>query len=317
MTQPSSVAAPPVLAAGAVVWRMVDGKARVLVVHRPVHKDVSLPKGKVDPGESLPQTAVREILEETGLSVTLGAPLGTAEYTMTTNGRDKVVHYWSVEVHDHQIEVAKFIPNAEISQLEWLPIKAAIQKLSYAHDREIVDRLRTRIKAGTARTFGIIVLRHAKAVPPTAWDGPDATRPLLHRGADDARAIVPGLIAFAPERIISSTATRCLSTVEPLAEATGIPVKREVSISQDAYEHGDPDIQAIVDRRLRRRQTVVLCSHGPVIPELIDAIGAATDAPHDGALRHAASLGTADYVVLHVSRKKRRLVAFETHPPPA
>ena len=69
----------PVLAAGAVCWRIVDGKPKVLVVYRGDRADVSLPKGKVDPGETLPETAVREIREETGLEIVLGAPLGTVE----------------------------------------------------------------------------------------------------------------------------------------------------------------------------------------------------------------------------------------------
>ena len=85
---------PPVLAAGAVCWRLIAGTVRILVVHRGDRADVSLPKGKVDPGETLPETAVREIMEETGLGVTLGAPLGTVEYVLP-GGRDKIVHYWS------------------------------------------------------------------------------------------------------------------------------------------------------------------------------------------------------------------------------
>ena len=87
----------PVVAAGAVVWRERDGEPLVLLIHRDHHQDVSLPKGKVDPGESVPTTAVREINEETGYRVHLGAPLGTAEYVLPS-GRDKVVHYWSARV---------------------------------------------------------------------------------------------------------------------------------------------------------------------------------------------------------------------------
>lgn len=323
MNAAPTVTAPPVVAAGAVVWRMVSGEPRILVVHRPVHKDVSLPKGKVDPGESLPETAVREIQEETGLSVTLGAPLGTAEYTMMTNGRDKVVHYWSAEVHDHQLELAKFTPNAEISQLEWLPIKEARERLSYSHDREIVKLLRSRIKAGTARTFAVIVLRHAKAVPAGTWDGPDSSRPLLHRGTEQAAAIVGGLAAFAPQRIISSNATRCLATVAPLAEALDLPIKQETRISQEAYEHGFADPAAVVAKRVHRQETVVLCSHGPVIPEIVASVADGTESPRDAdvsalkaQLRSAASLGTGDYAVLHIALKKNRLVAVETQQPP-
>ena len=59
-----------VVAGGAVCWKIVDGEVRILLVHRTQHKDVSLPKGKVDPGETVPHTAQREILEETGLHIT-------------------------------------------------------------------------------------------------------------------------------------------------------------------------------------------------------------------------------------------------------
>jgi 8-oxo-dGTP diphosphatase len=68
-----------VYAAGAILWRMDGEKPRVLVIHRDRHGDYSFPKGKVDPGETLPETAVREIEEETGYRVTLDAPLGSIE----------------------------------------------------------------------------------------------------------------------------------------------------------------------------------------------------------------------------------------------
>src|SRR5690349_12739047 len=107
------MAAAPVLAAGALCWRIVDGKLRVLVIYRGDRADVSLPKGKVDSGETLPQTAVREIAEETGLYIALGAPLGTVEYTLP-NGREKVVYYWGAEVTDEAVAASTFAPNAEV-----------------------------------------------------------------------------------------------------------------------------------------------------------------------------------------------------------
>ena len=91
----------PVLAAGAVCWRVSDaGRLEFLAVHRPVHRDVSLPKGKVDPGETLPETAVREIAEETGLLIRLGTPLGVVEYELG-GGKPKHVYYWAAEVDPH------------------------------------------------------------------------------------------------------------------------------------------------------------------------------------------------------------------------
>jgi len=307
---------PPVLAAGAVCWRIVDGVAKVLLVHRPGHSDVSLPKGKVDPGETLPQTAVREILEETGLSIVLGPPLGTLEYRLPA-GREKIVYYWAAEVDDHALELAKFLPNSEISALEWVPLAKARKKLTYEHDTDVLDRFEALLKKNRARTFAVIAVRHGKAVPPGTWDGPDSTRPLMHRGSDQAAGIAKGIAAFAPEKILSSTAVRCLSTVGPLSELTGIPIKSTSAISQDAYEAGESGVHDVVARRLKKRRTAVLCSHGPVLPHIIEELAVLTNTPVDGALRRAASLDTGDFTVVHISRDKpeKGIVAVETHSP--
>lgn len=306
----------PVLAAGAVCWRVVGGVAKILVVHRDSRADVSLPKGKVDPGELLPQTAVREIAEETGLAVSLGVPLGTVEYTLP-GGRDKVVHYWAAEVDDHALELAKFTPNSEIASLEWMPLDKARKKLSYPHDLSVLDRFAELLKTGRARTFAVIAVRHGKAVPPETWDGPDSTRPLMQRGADQAQAIAASIAAFGPERITSSTAVRCRSTVEPLSKLTGLEVKENAGISQDAFEMGQDTVPDIVRKRLKKKCTAVLCSHGPVLPQIVGELASQTRTDIDSHLRRAAMLGTGDFTVMHVSRDhpKRGLVAVETHSP--
>ena len=306
----------PVLAAGAVCWRMVDGKARILLVHRAGHADVSLPKGKLDPGETLPQTAVREIAEETGLKVSLGAPLGTVEYTLPS-GRDKVVYYWSAEVSAHALEIATFTPNSEISALEWVSLAKARTKLSYSHDVDVLNRFAERLDEGRARTFAIIAVRHGKAVPPSSWDGPDATRPLLQRGADQALSIASAIAAYAPSKIVSSSATRCVSTVTPLSGFLGLGIKVTPDISQDAYESGEASIETVVTKRLHKKRSAVLCSHGPVLPDIIEEVARQTHSHLDSALRQSTMLSTGEYTVLHISVDKplSGIVAIETHGP--
>lgn len=303
-------------AAGAVVWKMVDGKARILLVHRTQHKDVSLPKGKVDPGETLPHTAVREIAEETGFAVSLGAPLGTVEYRLP-NGRDKVVHYWSAEVDAGQAERHSYEANGEILALEWVPIAKAVKHLSYEHDADIVERFAAQLEAGLARTFAIVVLRHGKAMPHEQWDGPDHTRPLLHRGLEQSRSVAGGIAAFGPATLVTSTAARCVSTIAPTAELTGLEVKHSRIISQDAYASDAIRVRRQVAKRMARRTSVVLCSHGPVIPQIIGAVAELSGATVTPELRRSAALSTGEYAVLHVSRdsEQPRLVAIETHAP--
>lgn len=304
----------PVLAAGAVCWRLDAGTVKVLVVFRAARADVSLPKGKVDPGETLPQTAVREIREETGLSVVLGAPLGTVEYVLP-GGRDKVVHYWSAEVDDHALELARFTPGDEIAAVEWLPLENVRKSLTYEHDLAVIERFAELHGNGRARTFAIIAVRHGKAVPPETWDGPDSTRPLIHRGTDSAAGIAAGIAAFAPEKILSSTAVRCLATVEPLAQLIGVPIRATVDISQDAFERGGGRVAEVVAKRLRKQVSTVLCSHGPVLPVIIEQLAALTRSALDEHLRRAGALGTGDFTVVHVSREhpESGIVAVETH----
>ena len=91
---------------------------------------------------------------------------------------------------------------------------------------------------GRARTFAIIALRHGKAVPPSSWGGPDSTRPLLQRGVDQALSIAPGITAYRPAKLISSTAERCLRTLAPTERVTGLEMREKAQISQDAYESG-------------------------------------------------------------------------------
>ncbi|MHB1172029.1 MAG: NUDIX hydrolase [Lacisediminihabitans sp.] len=305
-----------VLAAGAICWRILDGETLVLLVHRAERADVSLPKGKVDPGETPPQTAVRETAEETGLAIALGVPLGTTQYPLP-GGREKIVHYWAAEVSDDAMTTSVFAPNDEIAALEWLPISVAKAALSYERDRDVLDRFAERVAAGRRRTFAIIALRHAKAVPPGSWDGPDATRPLLHRGLEEARSVAPSIAAWNPTKLMSSTAVRCVSTIEPLAAITGLPVKLSSAISQDAYEDGTSRVKKIVAKRLAKKQSAVLCSHGPMLPEIIDAVAGATNTALDASLRRAAMLSTAHFTVLHVSAEhpEAGIVAIETHGP--
>lgn len=308
----------PVLAAGAVCWKITaKGKLRILVVHRTQHKDVSLPKGKVDPGETLPETAVREIAEETGLIVGLGPPLGVVEYDLP-NGKPKVVYYWAAETDALAIANSTFVSNDEIEQLTWLSVKKARARLSYPHDVDIVDRFAELAAQGRARTFAIVALRHGKATPSSDWPGPDATRPLLPRGEMQALSVALGIAAFRPVKLISSTAVRCTTTVAETARVTGLVVAQNGKISQDAYTSSGAAVTALVEKHLAKGETVVFCSHGPVLPQIIAAAVRATGTPDSARLQRASALSTGEYAVLHipVEHPETGIVAVEIHGPP-
>jgi 8-oxo-dGTP diphosphatase len=119
-------------AGGAVVH---DGL--IAVVHRPKYDDWSLPKGKLDPGETWEQAALREVEEETGLRCTLAEPLEPTCYT-DSKGRPKEVRYWRMEV----VEDTGFEVSGEVDELRWIPLDEAQALLSHAHDRALVRAVR-------------------------------------------------------------------------------------------------------------------------------------------------------------------------------
>ena len=307
-----------VYAAGAVCWRVIDGKVHVLVIHRTVYGDVTIPKGKVEPGESLPRTAVREIAEETGLEVALGVPLGISRYPLPSK-REKIVHYWAAEVSERAMQRSTFKPNAEVAALEWVTIKRARGYLSYPPDVEILENFAKLVEQGVTSTFALILLRHGKAVGRSGWKGPDAARPLADRGVAQAAALVDTLTAWAPKRIVSSPAVRCVTTVTPLAAATGIPIKRADGISQDAWESGTAEVRRVIGKRVRAGKSAVMCGHGPVLPEMVREIALATATPLGSYVTDAAELEAGAFSVVHLSATNSGsgIIAIETHAPRA
>lgn len=121
-------------AAGGVVLRDGDPPL-VAVVHRPRYDDWSLPKGKLDEGESFEQAALREVEEETGISCRLGRELEPSSYR-DHRGREKLVRWYLMEMLGGEFE-----PNDEVDELRWLAPAEAAAVLSYEHDRRLLAGL--------------------------------------------------------------------------------------------------------------------------------------------------------------------------------
>ncbi len=296
--EPRPVAA--VRAAGAVLWRPASTRegVEVAVVHRPKYDDWSLAKGKAESGEHVLQTAVREVAEETGQHVSLGRPAGTTRYQV--DGRPKVVHYWFAQGH-HQ----PFVPTSEVDELVWVPPSAARGLLTQPRDAQLV---RSAV-AATVDTQPLVVLRHAKARKRDGWHGRDADRPLEARGRAQSDALVEVLLTLGPMTVVSSDSERALSTVEPLAHRLGVHVEVEPQLSEEAWAQSPETSLARVVELRKRRTPLLLCSHRPLLPALLERLceGSGVTAP-------PRPLETAAFVVLQCAQG--RVVTAERHERP-
>jgi 8-oxo-dGTP pyrophosphatase MutT (NUDIX family) len=126
-----------VQAAGGLVLRRSETGPLVLVVHRPRYDDWSLPKGKLDPGETLEQCARREVFEETGFVVSTQQFLGIVEY-IDRKQRPKEVHYWQMALVAEGDASEPFEPNDEVDEIAWLSPQSTSQQLTYPRDIDVL-----------------------------------------------------------------------------------------------------------------------------------------------------------------------------------
>ncbi len=250
-----------VLAAGAVMWRPTVAGVEVALVHRPSYDDWSFPKGKLEPGESMPFAAVREVAEETGGRIRLGALLGDIRYEVS--GSRKLVRYWSAQLRD-----GEFVANKETDELRWLDPAAAAKLLTYRHDIELVGLFAT---LGPA-TSTVLLVRHAKAGSRNQWDGDDDLRPLSGTGREQAAHVSRLLELFGPDRLLSAPPVRCRDTIASLADALGLPIGEEVLLGEQGYWK-DPAAGLARLRELAAEPGVtVISSQGGVVPDVMSTL---------------------------------------------
>lgn len=257
----------PVHAAGAVLWRPAERGGdgiEVALVHRPKYDDWSLPKGKVEAGEHAAAAAVREVGEETGFACVLGRELGVQSYAV--GERLKLVRYWAAEARG-----GRFTANREVDRIVWLPPGDAATLMSYGRDARLLESLGSLPHA----TAPVIVLRHCGAVARTSHRDGDADRPLTVTGRMQADMVGGVLAAYGPTAVLSSPSLRCLETVDPYCRREAVAVEVVPALSEEGHAER-PDAAAELLRVLVAESApVIVCTHRPVLPSLLGAVGQA------------------------------------------
>lgn len=215
-------------AAGGVVYRDGDPETgpEFLVVHRERYHDWSLPKGKLDRGETFEQAAVREIREETGLKSDRGEYLGAITYS-TPPGRLKIVKYWLMKRTKGQ-----FTPNKEVDKVEWVGVHGAQALLTYNRDAALVARAHAQLTNPTATR--VYLVRHGNAGIRSKWKGPDKHRPLTELGRQQSLGVAEMLARHPITEVWSSPAIRCVESVAPVADNTDLEVQTSKALKEFA-----------------------------------------------------------------------------------
>ena len=121
-------------AAGGVVIRYTaSGRVEVACIYREARGDWTFPKGKLDPGETFEEGALREVLEETGMHCSVRRFIGTTNY-VHRKGKPKIVAYYLMTVDE-----GSFSPNEEVDELVWLPLEQVRGHLTWDRDQELFD----------------------------------------------------------------------------------------------------------------------------------------------------------------------------------
>ena len=254
-----------VRAAGGVVWRRdPGGSAEVLLVHRPAYDDWTFPKGKLEPGESEPEAALREVEEETGLRCLLGRELALTSYA-DARGRPKTVRYWAMAT-----PVRDAAPAHEVDEARWTALEEAEAMLSYERDHRVLGVL-AGVTEPVPGTVPVYVVRHAKAGNRARWDGLDHVRPLTAAGRRQAGALADSLADRDLAAAISSPYARCMETLEPLAAARGLFLQPCDALAEGA---GSDEVLDLALMAAANGPTV-LSTHGDIQQALVEELAGA------------------------------------------
>jgi len=228
----------------------------VLLVHRPRYDDWTFPKGKNDLSENAEAAALREVLEETGYRCRIMETLPETRYLLAT-GEEKRVAWFAMRLIS-----GEFVANDEVDQIAWQAPEQAIRQLTYQRDQDLLEA----VDLGRLLTTGTLYLvRHAAAGSRFNWQGDDAERPLSGKGLRQADQIAAYLSRRGVDRITTSPYLRCRQTIEPLAGLLGLPVEVVPELAEaGAYAAAFRFAGTLVGSE------AVICSHGDVIPALLD-----------------------------------------------
>jgi len=256
-------------AAGIVAFRSTPGGREVVMVYRPLLGDWVLPKGHVDAGELLPETACREFHEETGHKAVVVRPIAQVDYPV--EGTIKRVSWFLGRLFEDEPDDVQ--NPAEVSLVMWARLDNALHTLTYGNEREVL------LWASQMEpTYPMVIVRHGKALSRKSWKKADDLRPLAARGHREAKRLPHLLGAYGVADLASSPSDRCMQTLDPYSEVTGLDVMILPVLSEEGAADNPAGVGVAMDelrdRLLGSGVPLAVCGHRPVLPAMVAALGA-------------------------------------------
>lgn len=281
-----------VRAAGAVVWRFRAGcvapqphigqiidpaDIEVLIVHRPRYNDWSWPKGKTENGELLAAAAVREVEEETGEVIRLGAPLTIQRYRLGS-GHIKEVHYWvgrqagGSAAARVRPPVAR-APRKEIDDCRWVSAEEAKTLLTRRGDRRLLTEVTAMAASGALVTEPLLIMRPAETVERERWEGILAERHLTRAGVRQSLDVIDTLSAFGVQGIHSSEWMCAHRSIAPYASAAGLSIRTHAELTEPAVRADATQAVHFLAKLMENLQMpTVVATHRETLPHLIESL---------------------------------------------
>lgn len=335
-----------VRAAGAIVWRFRAGFTRVeprigqiidpndievLVVHRPRYNDWSWPKGKVESGELLAAAAVREVEEETGEVIRLGAPLTIQRYRLG-NGHIKEVHYW-VGRQAGGSPAARIRPpvqrasHKEIDDCRWVSVADAHEMLTRRGDRRLLSEVCALAESGVLVTEPVLLMRPAQTVERERWEGVLGERHLTRAGVRQSLDAIDVLAAFGVQEIHSSQWNCAQLSLAPYACTTGLHTHTYSELTEPAIMSNPEGMSAFICSLIKNvHSPAVVAVHRQALPGVIETLRRHADIDVRASLPTSEpALRPAEILVAHIGvalpkqaqdSEDKALVSIEQRPAP-
>lgn len=274
------------------------GEPDVLLIYRSESDRWSLPHSLSEPDEYLPVCAVRTVVEQAGVRIRLGVPLD--QLRRVEDGHDLHLSHWRARVVSEDQHGPKSGPDG----FAWVPVPEALQRMDAAEERALIEQA-----LSMPDSIPVLIVRHAKAMPRSAWSGRDQARPLNSRGRRQSQRIVGLLEAYDVNGLVSSTSVRCMKTLAPFAKLHRTEVVGWTTLTEEQAEKNLKAVEKLVRRLITETvesgSPMAICGHRPVLPTMLSPFGIA-----DRPLRPAAT------VVAHLGPGGETL-AVEHHSPRA